>query len=88
MRFGQDLHRLLDCILDTDPVVGPGFLSKVDIAGAYMHIWVRLNEIPSIVLLIPKEKEEEDQLVVFQLAIPMGYVELVPLFCAATEMIK
>ena len=36
-------------------------------------------------LLIPKERDKEEQLLVFHVYIPMGYVESAPLFCAAIE---
>ena len=39
-RFGRSLHHLSDYILNTDPSLGTNFMSKVDLAGAYMHIWV------------------------------------------------
>ena len=53
-----------------------------------MRIWDRMNNITSIALLITKERGKEEQLVVFHLYTPMGYVESAPLFCAATETRK
>ena len=46
------------------------------------------KEITSVSLLIPKEWKEEENIVGFHLYIPMGYIELVPFFCAATETAK
>ena len=40
MRFGKSLHRIIDCILSAPPKLGPTFLNKVDLADAYMRIWV------------------------------------------------
>ena len=40
MRFSQDLHHLLDCILAADHILGLNFLSKFNLADAYMGIWV------------------------------------------------
>ena len=57
MRFGRALHNLLDCIVEADPWIGPTFLNKVDLADSYMRICIRLNGIPSIEFLIPKENE-------------------------------
>ena len=48
MMFGRSLHKLLDCIVEANPQIGPPFLSKVDLVGAYMIIWVSLNKILSI----------------------------------------
>ena len=46
MHFGRSLHWLLDCILEADPALGPTFIIKVDLADAYMCIWVWLEDIP------------------------------------------
>ena len=69
------LYRVIDCILNTHPKIGHTFLNKVDLADAYMCIWVRLDDIPSVALLVPKATPDEEQLVGFHLSIPMGYVE-------------
>ena len=69
MRFGKALYRVIDCVLAAPPELGPTFLNKVDLANAYMHIWVRLKDIPSVAFLVPKATLEEDQLVGFHLSI-------------------
>ena len=74
MRFGKALHRIIDCILVAPPKLGPTFLNKVDLAYAYMRIWVRLEDIPLVAFLVPNATPDEDQLVGFHLSIPMGYV--------------
>ena len=74
MRFGRALHRLLDIIMEADPQLGPYFLSKVDLADQYIQILVRINDIPSVYLLTPKDRKEEEQLVGFHLSTPIGYV--------------
>ena len=56
MRFGVSLYRLLDCILEADPLLGTYFLSKVDLDNAYMRIWVGINGIPSVTFLITNKK--------------------------------
>ena len=88
MRFGKALYRVIECILRAPPKLGPTFLNKVDLADAYMRIWVRLEDIPSVAFLVPNETSEEDQLVGFHLSIPMGYVESATFFCATTETVK
>ena len=88
MRFGKALYRVINCILAAPPKLGPTFLNKVDLADAYMLIWVRLKEIPSVSFLVPKATPEEDQLVGFHLSIPMGYVESAAFLCATTETVK
>ena len=61
MRFGKALYRVIYCILKAPPELGPTLLNKVDLADAYMRIWVRLEDIPSVALLVPKSTPEEDE---------------------------
>ena len=74
--------------MEADPILGPIFLSKINLAYAYTCIWVLLKYITSMRFLIPKETDSKPQLVGFHLFIPTGYVESGPFFCAATETIK
>ena len=74
MRFVKYLYRVIDCILAAPPKLVPTFLNKVNLVDSYMRIWVRLEDIPSMVFLVPKFTLEEDQLVGFHLSITMGYV--------------
>ena len=80
MRSGKALYRVLDCILKAPSELGPTFLNKVDLADAYMRIWVRLEDIPSVAFFVPKATPEESELVGFHLSIPMGYVESAAFF--------
>ena len=88
MRFRKAPYRLIDCIIASPPELGPAFLNKVDLNHAYMRIWVRLEDIPSVAFLVPKTTPEEEQLVGFHSSIPMGYVEYAALFCATNETVK
>ena len=88
IRFGKSLYRVIYCILNAPPKLGSTFLNKVDLADAYMRIWVRLEDIPSVAFLVPKATPDEEQLVGFHLSIPMGYVESAAFFCATTETVK
>ena len=54
MRFGKALYHLIDLILVGNPKLFPAFINKVDLADAYMRIWVLLEDIPSVALLVPK----------------------------------
>ena len=67
MRFVKALYRVINFILVVPPKLGPTFLNKVNLADAYMHIWDRLEDIPSIAFLVPKSTPEEDHLVGFHL---------------------
>ena len=88
IRFGKALYRLIDCSLTAPPKLGPTFLNKVNLADAYMRIWLRLKDIPLVALLVPKATTNEEKLARFHLSIPMGYVESVVFFCATTERVK
>ena len=59
MCFVKSLYKLIDCILVAPPKLGPTFLNKVDLADAYMRIWVRLKEKPSVVFLLPKSHQKK-----------------------------
>ena len=54
MYFGIALRRPRDFILGEELDIGPTFLSNVDLADAYMRIWVRLSDVPTVVFLVPK----------------------------------
>ena len=88
MRFGKALYRVIDCILAAPPKLGPAFLNKVYLSNAYMHIWVRLEDIPLVAFLVPKATPDEEQLVGLHLSIPMGYMESATFFCATTETVN
>ena len=60
----------------------------VDLADDYMRIWVCLEDIHSFEFFVPNAIPEEEQLVGFQLSIPMGYVEYTAFFCATTETVN
>ena len=60
MRFGKSLYRFINFILAASPKLGPTFLNTVDLADTYMHIWVRLEDIPSVEFLVTKSTPEED----------------------------
>ena len=74
MHFGGALQLILKQVLTVDPGLGPVYLSKVDLVDAYMRLWVRMEEVPSVNFLIPK-KNRNTQLVGFHLSLPMGYVD-------------
>ena len=42
MCFGGALLRILKQVLTVDPRLGPIYLSKLDLADAYMRLWVRM----------------------------------------------
>ena len=82
--FRGVLLRILNKVLTADLQLGPVCLSKVDLADAYMRLWVRMEEVPSIAFPIPKKTPSDTQLVGFHLSLSMGYNGSAPYFCMAT----
>ena len=87
MRFGGALQRILRQVLTADPPLGPVYLSKVDLADAYMRLWVRTEDVPSVAFLIPKKNTRDTQMVGLHLLLPMGYIVSAPCFCMATDTV-
>ena len=60
MRFGGTLRRIIRQVLMANPRLGPVYLGKLDLAGAYMQLWVRFKDTPSVALLIPRKKTTDN----------------------------
>jgi hypothetical protein len=86
MQFGKALRRILQVVNYADDAHGPAYLLKVDIADGFYRVWVQPDDVPKLGVVFPTTSEEPD-LIAFPLALPMGWVELPPYFCVATETI-
>jgi hypothetical protein len=86
MQFGRALLRLLYQIRHANPVFGPVYAMKVDVAEGFYRVYLNPAQALSLAYLLPKEASEP-QLVAIPLALPMGWVESPPYFCAVTETI-
>jgi hypothetical protein len=86
MQFGRTLHRLLWAIVHADPAHGPVYMFKLDIADGFYRLWVRPDDVPKLGVAYPT-REGEPLEVAFPLALPMGWVESPPNFCAVTETV-
>ena len=53
MRLGGALQRILKQVLTTNLHLGPVYLSRLDLADAYMRLWVRMEDVPYVAFLIP-----------------------------------
>ena len=84
IQFRHALNRLLQEILLADPKHGPPEMMKVDIAGGFYRIQLNLDDTPKLGVVFPT-KESKEPLVTFPLVLPVGWVNLPPAFCAATE---
>ena len=60
MRFGGTLCRIIQRVLMAYPRLVPVYLGKSDLAKAYMRLWVRLQDTPSVAFLIPRKKPTVD----------------------------
>jgi hypothetical protein len=86
MQFGHALGRLLYQIRHANPAFGPIYAMKIDVADGFYRVNLNADQALSLACLLPKE-DNEPQLVAVPLALPMGWVESPPYFCAATETI-
>jgi hypothetical protein len=62
------------------------YMCKIDIANGFYRVWLLPADIPKHGVVLPTT-EGEDPLIYFPLALPMGWVNSRPYFCAATETI-
>ena len=73
--------------MTTNSIIGPVYISKVDLADEYMRLWVRMEDVPSVAFIIQKKNPSDLQLVEFHISLPMGYVDSAPYFYMATEVL-
>ena len=85
--FGGALHHILEQVLTAESCLGPVYLSKVYLDDAYMRLWLKIEEVPSVAFFIPKKNYSYQQLVGFQLSFPMGYVDSAPYLCIDTKTV-
>jgi hypothetical protein len=86
MQFGRALLRILQQIAQSDPRLGPVYLSKIDIADGFYRIAIRSEDVSKLAIMFPTA-EGEDQLIGHPLVPPMGWKQSPPLFTAATETV-
>ena len=86
LQFGHALTRYLEQLHRADTRHGPVYMSKTDIADAFMQIWLDLYSIPTLAALLPTHAEESP-LVALPLVLPMGWVHSPNHLCAVTETI-
>ena len=86
MQFGKALERLLHKIRHANPEYGPVYMNKIDIADGFYRMWLRPDSSPALACAMP-QYEGEPQLVAIPIALPMGWAESPPSFCAMTETI-
>ena len=86
MQFGRAFERLLQRMHRADICQGPVYISKADIADAFMRIWLQLHSIPIMGALLPA-LEGEEPMVGFPMILPMGWIDSPQFLCSVTESI-
>ena len=86
MQFGRTLERLLSQVVHANPRFGPVHFFKLDIADGFYRIWLRAEDVPILAVSIPA-LPGEPPLLALPLALPMGWTQSPPAFCAVTETI-
>lgn len=86
MQFGRTLERLINQVVRADPRYGPVQFFKIDIADGFYRVWLTIRDIPTLAVSIPSMPGEPD-LIALPLALPMGWTQSPPAFCAVTETI-
>ena len=86
LQFGHAFPRLLTHLHRADTRHGPVYLSKTDIADAFMRVWLHLDAILTLGALLPPHPNEPP-LVAFPLVLPMGWVDSPRYLCAVTETV-
>lgn len=86
MQFGRALERLITQVVHSNPRFGPVKFLKIDIADGFYRVWLRIQDIPTLAVTIPS-LPGEPPLLALPLALPMGWTQSPPAFCAVTETI-
>ena len=86
MQFGHALDRFFRELLLADPLQGPTFMIKLDIADGFYRIALSPKDIPKLGVVFPTRNSSE-KLVALPLVLPMGWKNSPPIFSSATETI-
>jgi len=86
MQFGRAFERVVRHIVLADPKHGPVKLIKVDCSDGFYRCGVRLEDVVKLGVVLPSLPGEAP-LVALPLALPMGWKNSPPIFCAATETV-
>ena len=87
MRFGVSLHHISNRILMADLHLGVVFLSRVDLSYTCICLCVRLEDTPTITLLVSRKRPEDPQVLGFHLSLPMGFHDSAPFLYISTETV-
>ena len=85
-QYGQALDRLIREIVYGDPALGCVYLLKADVSDGFYRIGLHPEDAPKLGLIF-SSGAEEDTMVAIPLTLSMGWKNLPPLFCMATETV-
>ncbi len=85
-QFGHALDRILCKILLSNPLLGPVYLSKLNISDGFYRIALNVHDIPKLGVAFPMAPGK-DPLVAFPLVLPMGWKNSPLVFSTAPETI-
>ena len=87
MQFGACRPQLLQEIWEADPSDSLAWLSKWDISYALHRCLLRLGDICAFTYVVPPLPTEIYTLLCIDLVLPMDWVNLTDMFCAASEKV-
>jgi hypothetical protein len=86
IQFGYAFYRLLQALHRADTRHGPVYISKADVADAFMRVWLEAATTPILGAPLPSFPGEE-LLIAFPMILPMGWIDSPQYLCAVTETI-
>lgn len=86
LQFGHALLRILQRLHRADTRRGKIYLAKIDVADAFMRVWLQLPSLLALGAILPSYPGE-DPLVALPLILPMGWLSSPQYLCAVTETI-
>ncbi len=86
MQFGKALSRMLQGIIEANPIYGDCYIYKVDVSDGFYRVWLCTSSVAKLGVTLPKMAGLPD-LVAFPLVLPMGWTESPPYFSVLTETV-
>ena len=62
-------------------------MSKVNMIDAYMHVWIRPEDVMKLEFVIPPHPDDAEPLIGFHLSLPMEYLESAQYFFTTTKTV-
>ena len=72
LQFGRAFPRILQVVLEVDPVQGPVRVSKMDVTDAYHCGTVKPDQVSAFAYVIPLAPGDGGEIICINLVLPMG----------------